>query len=133
MFPIFKNCEQIGTTRVEEKGLYYHFYCAIRPKTPGKYHIYLQSGKQTTNLGLCVPEKDEFILRTSIPIKNIPSQQMRFSAVLIPKCEEQYIVEAHRPFGQLMHLNNAYLAERDGQMLICFRATLNPPGSDLSR
>lgn len=133
MYPVVQLEKVIGSVKVETKGLYRHFSCSCRPNTPGKYHLYAKIGAWEWDLGLCVPEDGEFVLRTSIPAKRIPQGEMKFTLAETAVRSDFISVRPHQPFFRLMELKTARLVKQNGQLFVNLSATQDPQGSDQSQ
>ncbi len=133
MYPILHEDKVIGSARVERKGLYCHFTCVCRPAAPGRYHVYAKAGEWKLDLGLCVPEQGNFVLRTSIPAKKIPHGEMMF---MLTECVEPISMVPllpHQPFPQLMELKTARLVNQNGQQYISLSVAANRQDSGQSQ
>ncbi len=118
MYPLFKNNEVVGSVKMEKVGLYCRFDCSYRPDTPGRYHVYAKAGEWELDLGLCIPEQGNFVLRTSIPSKIIPQGEMKFMLTEYIEPASMLPVLPHQPFPQLMKLKTARLVNQNGQLFI---------------
>lgn len=118
MYAILENDSVIGTVCVEKAGLYYRFNCVCSPRKPGKCHICLRADGKILDLGLCVPEQDHFALRTSIPVKYIPTGKLEFYLVDLAANDHIIPVSDHQPFEKLQMLKTARLVRQSGQLLI---------------
>ncbi len=60
---------QIGELQIYTEGLYYRIFC--RCNLPGKevYRLIAIGEKDEFDLGICLPEQGELILRKCIPVK----------------------------------------------------------------
>lgn len=85
------------------------------------------------DLGLCVPEQGDFVLRTSIPAKKIPQGEIKFMLTEYIEPASMLPVLPHQPFPQLMKLKTARLVNQNGQLFINLSATQGPQDSDQSQ
>ena len=132
MYPVLHQDKVVGSVRVETKGLYRQFDCSCRPNIPGKYHLYAKVGAWERDLGLCIPESGDFVLRTSIPIKKIPQGEIQFVLAAAGGRSDLIPVLLHQPFSPLMKLKAARLVKQNGQLFIRVSAAEDPQDSGQS-
>ena len=82
MYNIFLESNAIGTADIFEEGLYYRFSCKCIRELNGINRIIVINGTKKIDLGICVPEKNNFILNRKIPRKCFADKF--FSFELIP-------------------------------------------------
>ena len=107
----------MGTATVSKQGLYWLFACRCKLSGEVMYQLVLQLG-QSHVLGILVPEGDEFILRTRLPIKQLEQGTPRF--LLKPRhapMNGRFVpVDPGQPFAYLRRLERAHLCRKDGQV-----------------
>lgn len=133
MYQVLQLGKVVGSVQVETKGLYRFFSCKCKPKVPGKYHLYAKIGEWEYNLGLCVPEEGSFVLRRSIPIKEIPHGDFQFLLIKPVGHSEYMQVVSHQPFSWLMALKAARLVNQNGQLFIVLSVAQAQQDSDQSQ
>ena len=111
--PIYHDGQVIGTAYIEKQGLYYKFKCVCQPKKPGLYAIYASNGNEKLKLGICVPEGENFVLTTRIPIKYFDTDAITFTAVNKITDENRILIDENKPFPVIEKLDKAtYFYER---------------------
>lgn len=82
MYNIIWKSNLVGTAEVFDEGLYYRFSCKCTIRYEGIYRIIVINGMNMIDLGICVPEKNNFVLYKRIPKKLF--KEKTFSFKLIP-------------------------------------------------
>ena len=122
-YPILLGGEPIGQANVEKRGLYYHFSCTCDLSGEVIYRIVAQTGEKTENLGIPVPEGDQFTLNAKLPVSRIGEGDLAFRAV--PRHTERkgkfVPLSPDSPFPYLHRLQNAYLERRNGELGVVLR------------
>ena len=122
-YPILRGGETIGQASVEKKGLYYHFSCCCNLSGEVIYRITVSCGEKCENLGVPVPDGENFVLNTRIPVNKLGQGQMTLRAV--PKhnsLEGKFIpISPDEPFDYLRQLEKAVFEKRNGQPGIVLR------------
>ncbi len=123
-FDILLGGKGIGQAVVTRQGLYYQFTCRCRISGEVMYKLEVSCGENTENLGLLVPDGDEFVLTARVPIKQLGQGKLSFRAVPrhgeIPK--GKFVpVYPDEPFAYISQLKNAFLEKRDGQLGVVLR------------
>jgi len=107
----------VGKVTVTRQGLYYFFCCLCRISSDVVCRLQVQCNGQRISLGIVVPEKDGFGLRTRVPVKRIGEGELSFS--LVPKHDKGdgkfAPIFPEEPFAYIARLKGAYLAVKDGQ------------------
>ena len=108
----------IGIAKVSREGLYYVFCCVCRLSGDVLYRLSVQCGNETVNLGVCVPQKDGFGLKTRVPVKRLGEGELSFTA--LPKHQELkgcfVPIRSDEPFLHISKLQEAYLQIQEGQI-----------------
>lgn len=101
----------IGSVIVEQQGLYYRVICHIQPREKKMYRIFVQTQGNVIDLGICVPEKNGFSIRTNIRVKDLDVNSAVFSVVenRMVSCR----IADNGEFRYLHRLRSARLEERD--------------------
>jgi hypothetical protein len=115
--------QTIGQARVSRQGLYYCLDCHCKLSGETMFRLVVSCDNNTEDLGLLIPERDRFVLRTRLPVKRLGEGQLRFEVrPKLPQKQETFIpLSPEEPFEYLQRLENAYLQIRDGQIGIAFR------------
>lgn len=77
-YDIFWNSVKVGSAIISTSGLYSHISCKCRLEHPDVYRISIKSDSGDLFLGVCVPERDLFVLDKKIPSKYISGDNIRF-------------------------------------------------------
>lgn len=119
IFDLSYKDKKIGTVSVTKEGLYYKICCRCRLPKPALFRLQIDTAGKMQDLGICVPKEDLFGVDTSIPVRNIEQNTMRF--VLVDKDFEQHkvMLDPQKPFMHLQDLAHACL-DGDG-VSIAFR------------
>lgn len=108
--------QMIGKVCVMRKGLYYHFRCRCNLPPDNIYRLNVVCGAIRESLGVLVPSGDEFVLNTKLPVKQLGTGKLVFSAV--PKQEHStgiFIpIRAEEPFRYISRLKQSFLILKDG-------------------
>ena len=130
MYRIIWNEEPVGTVNVKKEGLYYRFSCICRPAEKRIYKIYVSDGCTETDLGICVPEGEDFVLNTKIPSKYF--QQETFLFRLVPKQGKRILVPIKdgMSFPYLEKLNDSCVKTFNGVRCIVIDQSQDPPDND---
>lgn len=129
MFDICYQDGVIGRAEVTKQGLYYCFRCACTPPDKEMYRIHVNDGITTKDLGICVPDKDQYTLVARIPIKYFNDDKFVF--VLTPaRLEKTFIpVAVDVPFDPLDQLETARFQIENGQPGILIDPVQDQPDS----
>ena len=130
MYHVFWNEKSVGTAKVIKEGLYYRFSCVCRLAEKGVYRICVSDGHKELDLGICVPEGQDFVLNTKIPSKNF--REETFSFRLVTKQEKRIVVPVKdgMPFSYLESLNDACLKTVNGVQCIVIDQSQALPDND---
>ncbi len=128
MFAIFAGNDIVGRAEVKQKGLYYHITCVCNPPTNGIHRIIMQENDIQKDLGICVPQGDEFTLFKRIPIKTFQGNDFMFQ--LVEPGKVAHIVSENMPFEYLDKLETARLQRTNGQLRIVIDSVPVPQDSD---
>ena len=129
MFEICYKDAIIGRAEVKKEGLYYCFYCACTPPDKEMYRIHVNDGMTTKDLGICVPEKDQYTLVARVPVKYFKNDELVF--VLTPaRLEKTFMpVTSDGPFEALDQLETARFQLENGQSGILIDPVPDQPDS----
>ncbi len=120
MYDIMLNDVCVGTAKMEKEGLYYRICCCCRPPARGIYRVLAINGKDTRDLGICVPSGADFTLTVRIPVKQLQGGPLRFTLVDGKAMNNDFAVPVKNgePFPHLDKLESARLQSADGQSVI---------------
>ncbi len=119
IYDIFRGGEKIGKAEVSKEGLYYRFRCCCDLTGEVMYRLTVTCGMKTENLGIPVPDGNEFVLSKRVPVSHFSAGTPEFRA--IPKHEplpEKWMpLIPETPFDYIARLENS-LAERETGIFI---------------
>lgn len=110
-YDVVKNGRVVGWASVTQEGLYNCIYCSCRFSTKGLTRIYMGQDGNQVDLGICVPDGQEMVIKKKIAHKNIQNIERIFRVVSagdsgssfhIPVCESM-------PLPDISGLQNAKL------------------------
>ena len=70
--------EQVGKLQMQRQGLYCRMQCRCQLPGDDIYRLKMVQGKDSTHIGVLVPEGDGFLLDKRIPAKRIPAGELHF-------------------------------------------------------
>ncbi len=113
MYDVLYNNIPIGYAKAEKVGLYYNFLCKCKFPNNEIYRIKVSDGAKERMLGVCVPEGNYFVLKTRIPVKELQSEVLCFTAEM--RTENGISVVSGESFLYLDKLETARLQISNGQ------------------
>ena len=129
MFDICYHDGVVGNAEVTKEGLYYRFCCVCTPPDKSMYRIHVTDGIITKDLGICVPEKDRYILVTRVPMKYFKGEELTF-ILTSNKLEKAFMpVATDAPFEALDQLKTARFQIENGQPGILIDPAPDQPDS----
>ena len=130
LYQIFKNETCVGSAHILQEGLYYRICCNCKVSTKGIHRIVVCDDENTADLGICVPQGNEFILTSRIPVKKLNIENCSFSLVKQgnQKAKREVPVETGKPFPAIEELGSAYFRSEDSVIVI--DPTQGPQDSD---
>ena len=115
----------MGFVDVEIQGLYYAFTCSCSPPTEGIYRLIVSNGNRAFDVGICVPEGGQFMVRKRMPTKRFDGVDFYFKIISKDDSFEYIPVESGMIFPHLDKLRAARMQNTNGQpMLIIERAPI---------
>ena len=106
--------EVVGQASVEQQGLYYSFFCSVQLKRKGMYRVIAFQNKNQTDLGICMPQYDRYVLVKKIPIKNFTKGKIRF-VISDDQSKEKFVpISSQEPFTSLVNLEKGRFGYLDG-------------------
>lgn len=116
VYEMFWDNRQVGTASVVKEGLYYLFHCECSLPKNDIYKISVSDGTSVINLGICIPEKEKFILKTKIPVKYLSIDKITFT--VMSKNTDKILIRNYMQFDSLDKLETARLENINGQLFI---------------
>ena len=137
MYQVFDKETCVGSAQIQKEGLYYRICCNCKISTEGIHRIEVCDGENTIDLGICVPEGNQFALISRIPIKKLKAENCRFALVKQGKkpterSRREVPVEAGKPFSALDELKHGYFVNKDVPMVV-IDPIQGPQDSDLNQ
>ena len=120
IYTVWLGNEGVGQAVVERCGLYYRFQCRCKLRSNVMCRVSVSCSGVYENLGILVPDGEEYKLSKSLPVKNFPGGQPEFR--LQPKPPQRSEIEIdiypEEPFRYIAKLEKAYLDRRKGSLVI---------------
>lgn len=115
-YPVLMGNQEIGRVKVTRQGLYYRFDCRCQLSGDVVCRLTVTCGAATHNLGILVPERGAFCLRTKIPVKQLGDGALQFGVRPNHKpVGSRFVpISPEEPFHYLSRLQDAFLEIRDG-------------------
>lgn len=132
MYNIICNDENIGFAEIRTSGLYYLFNCTCYPKQDGIHRIWVYNGGSCTDLGICVPYADSFVLKKRIPIKRFSGKDFSFQLVSNHSKINKIEVHTGMAFYNLEYLDKASLEHNHGTTQIVIKESPTQQDNDPS-
>ena len=133
--------EQVGKLQMQRQGLYCRMQCRCQLPGDDIYRLKMVQGKDSTHIGVLVPEGDGCLLDKRIPAKRIPAGELHFvvrgsrepeekpeekpeqiqeqtqeqTQESIPEEQEFVPICEEEPFPALEQVRDSILAWQDGQ------------------
>lgn len=123
MYQIFDDETCVGSAEIQQEGLYYRICCNCKISVEGIHRIEVCDGENTTDLGICVPQGDQFTLMSRIPIKKLNADNCRFSLVRQGQKQKKHNsrevpVVTGKPFPAIDELASGYFRSEDSVIVI---------------
>lgn len=114
-FAVWFKEQIVGTMYVCREGLYYRFRCVCDFPTSDLYVVFAVCGKNETNLGICLPQKNGFGFERKLSAKHFEHDDFTFyGAMRREKQIERFIpIAENKPFRYIAVLPTARLTIRN--------------------
>lgn len=117
-----------GKLRIERDGLYYRIVCHCYVPEDTVYRLFAVMDSHRENLGVVVPEGDGYFLERKIPVKRLNHDAVfSLSARSVQDTDKFVPIYPEEPFSYIVHLENAFLDVRGGQIGACWK---QKPGAE---
>lgn len=114
-YSVFYGSSVVGKATVLRRGLYYEVSCRCSVPVKGMYYIVVSCGEKQEDLGILVPEKADFVLKTRFPISRLGEGQLHFEMLEKGKSSGEFIpIREKEPFPCIEKLKYAHLETREG-------------------
>lgn len=90
-YNIMLGSNKVGIVSIETVGLYTRFWCRCAFPDEGFYRVLAQYSEITVDLGICVPNDDEYVTQAKIPSKGLGKGIPRFYAVDRSKADIKFV------------------------------------------
>lgn len=132
MYPILYNNMPVGFAEIAKEGLYYRFSCKCKLPGSAVYRVIVSNENAIRNLGVCVPDKEGFVLKTRVPKKYFTGKNFLFSidCKTEEKQEKAIPVFTGMAFAYLDQLEAAQLKIVNGQPSVVINPTPTQQDND---
>lgn len=79
IYPVTISGVQVGTATISKEGLYANIECKCVFQNQGFYRIHMHIGAERVDLGTCVPQKEHYIVKKRLPLKDVLGKEIAFS------------------------------------------------------
>lgn len=114
IYSVYLDGREVGTVQVVRERLYYCFHCSVKLPKAAIYRLQVSADNNETDLGICVPEADHFVLTKKIPVKYLADGELSFRLIANERKERFVPVSQDQPFACLTELENAKFVNRNG-------------------
>ena len=114
-YNIYLNDRAVGTVSVSKEGLYYVLDCRCRGLTKQLWRIGVITASAQRCLGVCVPEKEEFVIRTRLPIKCLGDAPFHFYIITDHNDDNWLPICTDKPVCKMTLWENARFERRNGK------------------
>lgn len=137
-YNIFCGQDVIGSACVRQEGLFFCFQCRCKPPSGAMHSVIVVNNGKEFNLGVCVPDGEEFTAYKRISIKQFKDMELKFYLREKEEIPTQCVaVEENKPFEHLENLEFARLDLTQEHPQICLNeitvSTPLQPDSDQSQ
>ena len=107
----------VGTCRIGREGLYYRFCCRCDKVPDGICRLVMQCGEKTVELGVLVPMSGGFGLDRKLPVKCVPTGELRFWVQTPVREVNRHFVQVRdgECFSELSRLTGAKFGKLNGE------------------
>lgn len=120
-YPVYWKDRKTGVVNIEKEGLYYRFSCCVQLPAGTRCHLYASKEEKDYDLGLCIPQGADFVVRTRLPAKRFAPGNYRF-CLRQPGAERFVPVSSNLPFDALDNLEQGKFTRRESVAGIVFPA-----------
>lgn len=123
ILPILFAGQKVGEGHISRSGLYHRFECRFRCDKNHKYYLYICFGDEKINLGICIPDGDDFVLKKNLASKTFTDDEMSF--LLLDQSNSSFCkIFEKKPFPHIAHLEHGVFEVRNNMPGIRFRNQL---------
>lgn len=117
-YPVFLGRHQLGTVTVKRVGLYYQFVCRCKLPENVLYRLRVSYDNVEENLGVLVPEGEEFALNTKLPAKKFPEGSPEFWICTSSESAGEKVIPVYpdEPFVYISRLKDMYMVRKNGHL-----------------
>ncbi len=106
--------QTVGTAFITRKGLYLHIRCCCNFPDKKIRRIRMCIENEVFDLGVCIPEKNLFVINKAIPLKRIGAGEISFHVFNIKDSQFFSLTELDQ-FNAICKLQNACLSVKNGE------------------
>lgn len=118
-YPVYCAASESGTVQVKKEGLYFCFEGRFNAPKNKIWRIIASSQDQKVDLGICLFDGDDFVLKKRIPVKRFSGDDWFFEAICPADRNKKLVsVLENDSFEQLDALEQAKLVIEDGESAI---------------
>lgn len=122
IYPVFRDDIKVGEARIIKEGLFYNIYCQCALPTNTLCSLYAESGLKHIRLGIPVPDRKYYTLRTHVPSYQLPTEDLRFYVKLNGKTMGiDCVLELGQKVACLSKLEAAYFCKNGSRCGLNFK------------
>lgn len=128
IYPVRLGDAIVGKVKLQAQGLYFNVSCICQLPDNKLYRLHARSNRGTTDLGILVPERGQYVRNTSIPTKRIICAENAFF-IVSPDAQHEdtgIAIKTGGVFSQLSELEDLHLEKR-GRVWAAVRNTQSQP------
>jgi len=125
LYPIWNKEQKIGVACLSESGLYAEIVCTFRFPENKFLRICMQYADRCIDLGLCVREGEEFVVRKKIPVKQLGAGEpvFRITENSFASDRGKYPISDGIPFAEINKLRHGKLLINGGETYLVDQST----------
>ena len=122
-YKVWYQSKIVGAAQIEKQGMFYLIHCRCTLPEKGNYRLFVEGGSITENLGILIPNKQGYEVRSRIAINKIGQGELTFairkndtesSDKFYPVCENEI-------FSAIDQLDKGRLAVHEDRLGIVIR------------
>jgi hypothetical protein len=114
IYDVFMDKKIVGHVCVTKEGLYTKFVCQCKLPDKELYRLVLSCCDKETDLGICVPQGEYYMVNKDVPNKKIGEGKMEFTIVTKRIISNFIPLRPGAPFPYLSELANSRFAVENG-------------------
>lgn len=110
IYPVDFKGTNVGEIAICTFGLYYDIFCQCKLPEKKLFRLYARSDGVEIDLGILIPEQDEYVVRTKVPVKKLICTDINFYVGSVNTARNMdLIVKPEETFVQLHNLEKLCL------------------------